>query len=64
MTFDNEKLVDLRWSKRLKQNQLAKMLGIDPSMVCNWEKGFRFPTKENIDSLAAVLQVDRDYFFR
>ena len=63
MTFLNEKLVDLRWEKRLKQKDLAALIGIDPAVLSHWESGKRIPSATNLMLLSAALGVEPCYFF-
>lgn len=49
----------LRYIRRkygLSQQKLAKLSGIDPSLVCRYESGQRHPSRESLLALVAVLQ--------
>ena len=51
----------LRKEKRLTQKQLAKMLGVQNSIISFYEVGDRMPSPEILVKLAAVLHVSTDY---
>jgi transcriptional regulator with XRE-family HTH domain len=44
----------LRKSTGLTQKELAEALELDVSVVRDWEKGERFPTKANCDAMAQI----------
>lgn len=39
--MDGAEFADIRWKLRLKQNELAEMLGVHPVSVNKWERGGR-----------------------
>jgi transcriptional regulator with XRE-family HTH domain len=63
MIFNHQKLIDLRWSKRLKQTELANLVGVKPPIISNWEKGKYIPSSPLLMRLAAALDVEPSYFF-
>lgn len=55
------RLKDLRVSKELSQDDLAKTLGLAKSSISMYEKGKRKPSFEVLESLADFFNVDMDY---
>lgn len=51
----------LRVSKGLSQAQAARMLGISSSKLCQWEKGFRRPTVNDLRMLSEKYNVTIDF---
>lgn len=39
-------LVNARKSRGLTQKQLASILEVEPSAICNWEYGYRTPVRK------------------
>ena len=56
-----DRLKQIRINKDLKQEDAAKMLGIDRSTYTNYENNARFPTKETLIRIIAVLNISVDY---
>lgn len=52
------KIKALRDKAGLTQPQLAAKLGVVPSCVCDWERGFMKPRVERLPKLASILGVD------
>jgi transcriptional regulator with XRE-family HTH domain len=52
-----ERIRFLRLSRGLRQDELAKMLRVCNSAVCQWEKGLTEPRPEHFNRLAASLGV-------
>lgn len=50
-----------RIDKGLKQAELAKLCGISPSAVSQWEAGEKTPRRENLEKMASVLGVTVEY---
>ena len=44
----------------LTQIQAAKLLGISNKTLCNWEKGYAFPTPKHIDPICELYGVTYD----
>ena len=63
MKFNSEKLTKLRWSKMMKQNELASSMGVFPAVISGWENGRHAPSSEMLMRLSAALDVDPAYFF-
>ena len=56
-----EILKDLMIEFRLNQTQLANLIGVKPSQVCEWLNGKAKPGFDNIKAIAIALQVSADY---
>lgn len=56
-------LKKLRSEKNLSQAMLAEMLGAGLSTVASWEVGKRYPSRENIEALADIFNVDINYLY-
>jgi transcriptional regulator with XRE-family HTH domain len=52
------------WRKKIRQNQLAKLLEIDESMLSRILNGFRQPAPEIRSRIASLLQVDEHWLFQ
>ena len=48
----------------LRQKDLARLLGIDPSTIGHWEKGKHKPERKLLKELAAFFAIDRRYLVR
>lgn len=53
-----QRIQKLRKDKKITQEQLAEMVGIDPKNISRIEKGNNYPTAENLTSIAKALNVD------
>jgi transcriptional regulator with XRE-family HTH domain len=51
------------WRKRIRQNQLAKMLEIDESMLSRILNGFRQPGPEIRNRIAGLLESKEEWLF-
>jgi transcriptional regulator with XRE-family HTH domain len=60
MAFKERLQAALR-GKDLKQSQLAKAVGVSPSLASMWLKGSRTPDDEAIERLAEVLDADANW---
>lgn len=64
-TCENYALMDnlrkCREQSKLSQKQVALEIGVKPPTVCQWEKGIKAPSRENISKLAKLYQVSIDY---
>jgi RNA polymerase primary sigma factor len=56
-----ERLQAARRNKGLKQSELAKAVGVSPSLASMWLKGTRTPDQEALERLAKALGVDLDW---
>ncbi len=55
------KIKDLRTSKHLKQEDLAKKIGVSRLMLGRYERGEAIPSAETLQKIAQVLEVSTDY---
>lgn len=53
-----KKIQKLRKEKKITQEHLAELVGIDPKNISKIENGNNYPTAENLTSIAKALQVD------
>ena len=53
----------LRLSKRLTQEKLAQLLGVDRTAIAKWESGDQHPRVNTIPKLARVLGCTIDDLF-
>lgn len=56
-----DRIKSLRISKRLKQSQLAALVGLNPTAIHYYENGFRQPTLDTLVKLSRVFNVTTDY---
>ncbi|RLE13416.1 hypothetical protein DRJ04_04350 [Candidatus Aerophobetes bacterium] len=47
-----------REKRKLKQLDLALLLGVSEMQISHWERGARIPPQEVINKLAEILKVD------
>ena len=57
----NERIVQARKQKRLKQTDLAKLLNVSIDTVRRWEQGKRAPTVDKLQPLANALDTTISY---
>lgn len=50
-----------RLKKNLSQMRLAELIGVNKQTISQYERGVRFPTKENLNALCDALGVSSDY---
>ncbi len=55
------KIKNLRTSKHLKQEDLAKKIGVSRLMLGRYERGEAIPSAETLQKIAQVLEVSTDY---
>lgn len=55
-------LYNLRYDKRMNQEQLANALGVDRTTISNYENGKRQPTFEMVCEIARYFEVSTEYF--
>lgn len=56
-----ERLKELRNNKRLRQEQVASLIGVNKSAVCFYENGTRQPSYDILLRLANLYRVSVDY---
>jgi transcriptional regulator with XRE-family HTH domain len=57
-------LKKLREKKKLKLNEVAIDLKIDPTLLSKYEGGTRFPKKEKLDRIATYFKVSKNEMAR
>lgn len=50
-----------RINKGLKMAELAELVGVSPAAISQWESGEKTPRRENLERLAAALDVTTEY---
>ena len=58
-----EQIKELREKNNVSQERLAEALQVSRQTVSSWERGEKFPTKKNIERLAAFFKIPENYFF-
>ena len=53
----------IRKKQRMTQEQLAKIIGVDPKSISKIEKGNNYPSPDNLEAIARVLGVSVYEFF-
>ena len=56
-----DRISQLRGSKNLSQNQLAKLMEVSRQAVSKWETGQSVPDSMNLIKLADILETDIEY---
>ncbi len=51
------------WRKGIRQNRLARMLGMDETLLSKMINGFREPSAELRSRIAATLETDEEWLF-
>jgi transcriptional regulator with XRE-family HTH domain len=51
------------WRKRIRQNQLAKMIPLDETVLSKIMNGFRVPAPEIRQRIASLLEADEQWLF-
>ena len=55
------KLKEVRTEKRLTQLQLAQILNVSKTTICQWETSKQEPSLEDVVSIAKYFDVTADY---
>ena len=53
-----QKIQQLRKERKITQERLAELVGIDPKNISRIENGNNYPTAENLTSIAEALRVN------
>ncbi len=51
------------WRTGIRQNRLARMVGVDETILSRMINGFRAPNKEIRSRIAVLLQSDEEWLF-
>jgi len=62
-TFRADKVKHLRKTRRLTQNQFAKLVGFSRQTVNMWERGKKIPNSQSLIIISGILKVPAEYFF-
>jgi len=57
----HQRVKELREEKGLMQKELAKVLHLHPSLICEWENGRKRTSFEGLIALAKFFEVSTDY---
>lgn len=57
------RLVAARRAKKLRQIDLARMTGVAPNALSNWEQGIRRPSLDQVVLLLPALDVTLDFIY-
>ena len=57
------RIKELRISKKLTQEQLSELIGMERTNLTRIESGKHFPSAENIEKLASALKIDINSLF-
>ncbi len=52
-----KRLREFRKKRGLKQEQLAEMVGLEPTSICNIENAYNYPTFQNLEKIIKALNV-------
>lgn len=51
-----KRIRELRKKKGLKQEDLAELVGLEPTSISNIENGYNYPTIQNLEKIVNVLE--------
>ncbi|GBF22641.1 hypothetical protein tpqmel_0045 [Candidatus Gastranaerophilus sp. (ex Termes propinquus)] len=57
-TLVGSRIKEIRKRKKLTQEKLAEMVGIEPNNLCRIENGKNFPTPENLAKISKSLEIE------
>lgn len=60
MTFNSERLTEIREKKRMTMSELALRLKVPVSCISRWESGKAKPRWANLEALALALDIDSE----
>lgn len=52
-----KRIQEIRKSRKMTQELLSELIGIEPSSLSNIENGKYYPTAENLDKIITVLKI-------
>lgn len=56
-----DRIKELRLKKNYSQQRLADILDVNKQTISQYERGIRFPNKENLEALCDAFNVSSDY---
>jgi transcriptional regulator with XRE-family HTH domain len=56
-----KRIRDCRESKKISQSELAKLVGLSPAAIWNWESKGRVPRRKTLAKVADALKVSQEY---
>jgi transcriptional regulator with XRE-family HTH domain len=56
-----KRIRDCRESKKISQSELAKLVGLSPAAIWNWESKGRVPRRKTLARVADALKVSEEY---
>lgn len=59
-----ENLKRYRKQQKLTQHRLAKKIGVSQVLVCEWEKGVRYPSVDKVYDIARALNIEAHILLR
>ena len=62
--FQQDRLSQILFARRLTQVQLASMVGVSPATISKWRAGTQAPERDALDRLAGVVNVTPEWFTR
>lgn len=57
-------LKNSREKKTLLMRELASLIGVDTAMISKFEKGDRNPTRNQVEKLADILELDKNILMK
>ena len=60
-TFFGKKLKELRNEKQITQAQMAEVVGVSKTTICQWETHKQEPSLEDVTTIARYFGVTTDY---
>lgn len=61
MATFSERVKDLRIKNNFSQQALADLIDVNKQTISQYERGVRFPTKENLEALCDIFNVSSDF---
>lgn len=58
-----KQIKEIRKSKKMTQENVAELIGIEVSSLCNIENGKYYPTAENLDKILNILEITPQKLF-
>ncbi len=58
-----QRLKEIRKNKKITQERLAELIGIDTSSISHIENGKYYPTAENLDKILEILDIKPNELF-